>query len=100
VIIRGGETLSSREIEDYLSSHPGVREAAVVGMKDERYGERICAFVRLAAPGAFTVGDAATHFRALGVAKHKTPEKVVVVDDFPRTAAGKIRKEQLRASLR
>lgn len=100
VIIRGGETLSSREIEDHLCSELRVREAAVVGMKDERYGERICAFVRLAAPGTFTVEDAAAHFRARGVAKHKTPEKVVVVDDFPRTPAGKIRKEQLRASLR
>lgn len=99
VIIRGGETLSSREIEDYLSGMPQVREAAVVGWKDERYGERIAAFLRVQPGASVSIADAAAYFRAIGVAKHKTPERIEIVDDFPRTPTGKIRKDRLRTSL-
>jgi len=97
IIIRGGENLSSLEIEDLLQRHPAVSEAAAVGMPDPRYGERVCAFVILA-PGAEAPGlpDLVAHFTALGAAKQKTPERVVVVDEFPRTAAGKVKKNELR----
>ena len=100
IIIRGGENLSSLEIEDLLQRHPAVVEAAAVGYPDERYGERVCAFVILA-PGceAPTIAELIAHFGQLGAAKQKTPEKVVVVDDFPRTAAGKVKKNELRRGL-
>jgi len=100
IIIRGGENLSSLEIEDLLQRHPAVAEAAAVGYPDERYGERVCAFV-LASPDtqAPSVADLLQHFTQLGAAKQKTPERVVEVDTFPRTAAGKIKKAELRKRL-
>ena len=100
IIIRGGENLSSLEIEDLLHRHPAVAEAAAVGIPDARYGERVCAFV-IPAPGceAPTVDDLVEHFAREGAARQKTPERVVVVEDFPRTAAGKIKKNELRQEL-
>ncbi|MEE2662500.1 MAG: AMP-binding protein [Myxococcota bacterium] len=100
IIIRGGENLSSLEIEDLLQRHPAVAEAAAVGFPDPRYGERVCAFV-VPTPGEQvpTVAQLGSHFAQLGVARQKTPEKVVEVDDFPRTAAGKVKKNELRKLL-
>lgn len=99
VIIRGGETLSSREIEDHVAAMKGVAEVAAVGMADERMGERICAFLRLSGDARIDIADIDAHFRERGVARFKTPEKVVIVDDFPRTASGKVQKNLLRQSL-
>ena len=100
IIIRGGENLSSLEIEDLLQRHPAVAEAAAVGLPDPRYGERVCAFLILTS-GASEPGipDLIAHFAALGAAKQKTPERVVVVEDFPRTAAGKVKKNELRSQF-
>jgi acyl-CoA synthetase (AMP-forming)/AMP-acid ligase II len=100
VIIRGGENISSREVEELLLTLPGVREAAAVGYPDERLGERICAFL-IAGPGVSVdvpMVDAA--FRAAGVARQKTPERIVMADDLPRTAACKVKKAELRQRLR
>jgi len=100
IIIRGGENLSSLEIEDLVRRHPSVAEAAAVGMEDPRYGGRVCIFVRPAEGAqAPTVAALADHFAQLGAAKQKTPEKVVAVADFPRTASGKIKKVELRQQL-
>jgi len=100
IIIRGGENLSSKEIEDVLARHPAVAEAAVVGMPDPLYGERACAFVILA-PGAAPIGleEVRAHFVTAGVAKQKTPERVEVVAELPRTPAGKVKKFELRKRL-
>ncbi|MCY4035931.1 MAG: AMP-binding protein [bacterium] len=100
IIIRGGENLSSLEIEDLVRRHPSVAEAAAVGMPDQRYGERVCVFVKPTADGhAPSVAALADHFAQLGVAKQKTPEKVMEVADFPRTASGKVKKSELRKQL-
>ena len=100
IIIRGGENLSSLEIEDLLQRHPAVAEAAAVGLPDPRYGERVCAFVILSSGAvAPRIPDLIAHFAALGAAKQKTPERIVVVEDFPRTAAGKVKKNELREQL-
>jgi acyl-CoA synthetase (AMP-forming)/AMP-acid ligase II len=100
LIIRGGENLSSLEIENLLQCHPAIAEAAAVGYPDERYGERVCAFVVPAAgheaPG---IPELIVHFEELGVAKQKTPERIVSVAEFPRTASGKIKKNELRERL-
>lgn len=100
VIIRGGENLSSVEIENLLMRHASIAEAAAVGMSDPRYGERVCAFV-VAAPGCAAPGldDLRIHFDALGVARQKTPEKLVLVSEMPRTASGKVKKHELRKQL-
>ena len=100
IIIRGGENISAKEIEDVLHTHPAVREAAVVSMPHERLGEGVCAFL-IRDPSELetselSVGDLQALFLEAGLARQKWPEKVVLVDDFERTASGKIRKDLLR----
>ncbi len=99
VIIRGGENISVREVEELLRRHPAVRDVAVVPRSHDRYGEQVWAFVRTQGNQQLTVDDVRKHFRDLGVARQKTPEGVVVVEEFPRTPAGKISKRDLRESL-
>lgn len=98
LIIRGGENISAREIEDVLHAHPAVREAAVVAMPHERLGEGVCAYVILAADADAAL--LAAHVGASGLARQKIPERFCFVDELPRTASGKIRKDQLRALAR
>jgi len=99
IVIRGGENISSQEVERVLATHPAVREAAVVAMPDARYGEKVCAFV-IAQPGlSLALGEVQRHFGAAGVARQKTPEALFVVDELPRTASGKVRKADLRQRL-
>jgi cyclohexanecarboxylate-CoA ligase len=98
VIIRGGENISAAEVEAVLESHPAIRHAAAVGVPDQRLGERVCAFV--ASDEQFDVADALTWFEKCGIAKFKTPEVVVRVDDLPTLAAGKIDRAALRERAR
>lgn len=98
IIIRGGENISSKEVEDLLITHPAVADVAVIPAPDPVLGERVCAVV-VARPGhAFDVETARAHFAAAGTARQKTPEVVVLVDELPRTASGKVRKDMLRAA--
>jgi cyclohexanecarboxylate-CoA ligase len=99
IIIRGGENISVREIEEILLEHPDVREAAVVPRTHEKYGEQVWAFMETVGHKPLTLSDVQQHFTALGVARQKIPEGVVVVDEFPRTAAGKVSKRDLRATF-
>ncbi|MEL0210031.1 MAG: cyclohexanecarboxylate-CoA ligase, partial [Novosphingobium sp.] len=98
LIIRGGENISAKEIEDVLHSHPGVREAAVVAMPHERLGEGVCAYLILS--GEVDAGALVAHVGASGMAKQKIPERFEFVSDFPRTASGKVRKDVLRTMIR
>jgi cyclohexanecarboxylate-CoA ligase len=100
IIIRGGENISAREVEDALATHPAVSEVAVCAAPDELWGEHVCAFVRPAPGSAPDLAGLAAHVLEAGLASHKVPAQLVVVDDFPRTSAGKIRKQELRALLR
>ena len=97
LIIRGGENISAREIEDVLHAHPAVREAAVVAMPHARLGEGICAYV--IAEGAVSAAELAAHVAASGLARQKIPEHFEFVGDLPRTPSGKIRKDVLRAEI-
>ncbi len=101
VIIRGGENISAAEVEGALMAVPGVAEIAVVAAPDERLGEHACAVVRML-PGSepVTLETLAAHLDEIGLARQKWPEELRVVDDFPRTASGKIRKVDLRSRLR
>jgi acyl-CoA synthetase (AMP-forming)/AMP-acid ligase II len=99
IIIRGGENLSSKEIEDVLARHPAVEETAVIPWPDEVYGERVGAFIRLRPGVALDLAGVQAHFRGEGVAIQKTPERIVIVDDFPRTPFGKILKRELRLRI-
>ncbi|TXI07823.1 MAG: cyclohexanecarboxylate-CoA ligase, partial [Novosphingobium sp.] len=98
LIIRGGENISAKEIEDVLHTHPAVKEAAIVAMPHDRLGEGVCAYVILA--GAAETGDLVAHVSASGLARQKIPERFEFVSDFPRTASGKVRKDMLRAMVR
>jgi acyl-CoA synthetase len=98
LIIRGGENISAKEIEDVLHTHPSVREATVIAMPHDRLGEGICAYIVLSGQAdAFALG---AHVQASGLAKQKIPERFEFVTDFPRTASGKIRKDVLRAEVK
>lgn len=99
IIVRGGENISSKEVEDVLGSHPAIAEAAAVGAADDTYGERVCAFVVVNAGQRFGLDDAAQLFADRGLARQKTPERIVVVSELPRTASGKVQKHLLRAQM-
>jgi acyl-CoA synthetase len=101
IIIRGGENVSPAEVEQALQTLPGVAEIAVVGAPDPRLGERACAIVRML-PGAapVTLAEVTAHLSGVGLARPKWPEELRCVEDFPRTASGKVRKVDLRAWLR
>ena len=101
VIIRGGENISALEVEELLLRLPGVSEVAVVAAPDARLGEHVCAFLRLA-DGAAPPELPATreHLGRAGLARQKWPEELRVIEEFPRTASGKIQKYMLRDRLR
>ncbi len=88
VIIRGGENISAAEIEAVLELHPDIRQAAVVGYPDDRFGQRVCAFV--VAAGVFDLVACQAWMKSRGVTRFKWPERVVQVDALPLLAAGKI----------
>jgi fatty-acyl-CoA synthase len=95
LIIRGGENIAPREIEEFLYGHPDVVDVQVVGVPDARFGEEVCAFVR-ARPGAQLDADAVRTFCAGRIAHYKVPRYVLSIDDFPMTVTGKIQKYKLR----
>jgi cyclohexanecarboxylate-CoA ligase len=97
VIIRGGENISTAEVEHELEAHPDVRQAVVVGYPDDLMGERVAAFV-VAAP-SFDVEAARAWFETRGVARFKTPERVIVVGALPTLPTGKPDRDALRARL-
>ncbi len=100
IIIRGGEKVSSAEVEECLLRMPGVAEVAVVPAPDARLGEHGCAFLRpLAGAAAPDLAALRAHLARIGLAKQKWPEEVRAVEDFPRTPSGKIKKFALRAAL-
>jgi len=100
VIIRKGENISAKEVEDLLAAHPAVREVAVVGLPDELLGERACAVVVPADPATPPTLAALTDFlRAQGLMVQKLPEQLAIVDALPRNAIGKVVKADLRSRL-
>ena len=100
IIVRGGENISSREVEDILLQHPRIHDACVVSMPDERLGERSCAYVVLKPPHhSLSLESVVAFFSRKRVAKYNYPEHLVIVDKLPRTAAGKIQKYQLRQDI-
>ncbi|MGK2287128.1 AMP-binding protein [Pedomonas sp. V897] len=99
LIIRGGENISAKEIEDALHLHPDVEEAAVVAMPHARLGEGICAYIIPRVGRRPDMASITAHMATTGLAKQKYPEHVELVDSFPRTASGKIKKDILRKMI-
>ena len=97
MVIRGGENIYPREIEEFLYTHPDVVDAQVIGVPDAKYGEELMAWVRLS-PGANELTAESLRAFADGkLARHKIPRYVHVVDEFPMTVTGKVRKVEMRA---
>jgi len=96
LIIRGGENISSKEVEDLLMEHPAVADAAAIAAPDARLGEVVGAFVVLRPGATLDLADVARWFAAAGVATQKTPERLEVVDQLPRGPGGKVLKVELR----
>ena len=99
IIIRNGENISPKEVEDILVTHPGIAEIAIVGIPDPRTGERACATVVPAEPPGPDVSELKSFLAARGVATFKVPEQVRIVDALPKNDAGKVLKHVLRAEL-
>ena len=95
MIIRGGENIYPKEIEDFIYTHPKVSDVQVIGVPDKQYGEEIMACVVLK-PGETMTEEELKEFVATHMAKHKTPRYVAFVDSFPLNAAGKILKYKMR----
>ncbi|PJE22880.1 MAG: cyclohexanecarboxylate-CoA ligase [Mycobacterium sp.] len=99
IIIRNGENISPKEVEDVLANHPGIAEVAIVGLPDERTGERACAVVVPTATPGPDVKNLLDFLGASGVARFKAPEQVVIWGDLPKNDAGKVLKHQIKAAL-
>ncbi len=95
MIIRGGENIYPREIEEFLYTHPDVADAQVIGVPSARYGEEVAAWV-MPKPGAILDGDALTAFCRGAIASYKIPRHWKIVDAFPMTVTGKIQKYRMR----
>ena len=100
IVIRGGLNISARELEDLLIDHPSVQEVAVVGMPDQRLGEKVCAYiVPVAGNRTPSLEDVVVFLRSKKVSTPKLPQRLEVVDAFPVTATGKIKKHELRDDI-
>lgn len=95
MIIRGGENIYPREIEEFLYTHPAVKDVQVVGVPDKVYGEEIAAFIILK-DGCYASEEEIKEFVKANLSRHKTPRYVVFVSEFPTTANGKVQKYKLR----
>jgi fatty-acyl-CoA synthase len=96
LVIRGGENISPREIEEFLYSHPDIDDVAVIGVPDDRYGEELVAWVQLKAGRPPLDAEAVRAFCTGRIAHNKIPRYVRVVDGFPMTVTGKVRKVEMR----
>ena len=100
IVIRGGMNISAREVEEHLLGHPAIANVAVVGMPDERLGEKVCAYVVLADDSAtLTLDDVTAYLREHKVATQKLPERLEFSPALPMTATGKIQKHLLRSEI-
>jgi acyl-CoA synthetase (AMP-forming)/AMP-acid ligase II len=99
VIIRNGENIAPKEVEDILIDHPGIAEIAVVGLPDPRTGERACAVIVPTDQPRPDVASLRSFLQAHGVATFKSPEQVVIWEQLPRNDAGKVLKHQIQAAL-
>ena len=96
MVIRGGENIYPREIEEFLYTHPDIEDVQVVGVPDAKYGEELCAWLRMR-PGTTPLDAAGVRAYADGrLAHYKIPRYVMVVEEFPMTVTGKVRKVEMR----
>jgi fatty-acyl-CoA synthase len=95
MIIRGGENIYPREIEEFLYGHPAIADVQIIGVPDPKYGEEICAWVRLREGDALTIEELRSYCEGR-IAHYKVPRYLRLADEFPMTVTGKIRKVEMR----
>ncbi|NYI93645.1 cyclohexanecarboxylate-CoA ligase [Amycolatopsis endophytica] len=100
IILRGGENISAKEVEEILGEHPAIREVAVVAMPDEVLTEKACAFVVPRPGAALGLGDVVRYLESTGTARQKFPERLELVESLPKTASGKVQKVILRQMVK
>ena len=98
MIIRGGENLYPREIEEFLYTHPAISDAQVFGVPDDHYGEAVAVWIRLV-EGAELDAEGVRAYCRERIAHHKIPRYVKFVDDFPMTVSGKVQKFRMRQAM-
>jgi cyclohexanecarboxylate-CoA ligase len=99
IIIRGGENIPVIEVENLIHEMPEINEVAIVGMPDDRLGERSCAFVSLHREENLTLADVTEYLEGRNLARNYLPEKLVIIDSMPKTPAGKLQKFRLREMM-
>ena len=97
MVIRGGENVYPREVEEFLYTHPAIEDVQVIGVPDEKYGEELCAWVKLR-PGAELTAEDVRAFCVGKIAHYKVPRYVHFTQDFPMTVTGKVQKFKMRAA--
>ena len=98
-IIRGGKNISAPGVERYVGTHPDVTLAAAVAMPDPVFGEKVCVYAELRPGATLTLEGLITHLRARDVSTESLPERLIVVDEIPRSSGGKVAKGQLRDDI-
>jgi fatty-acyl-CoA synthase len=96
MVIRGGENVYPREIEEFLYTHPDILDAQVIGVPDARYGEELMAWIRLRPDAEPVTAESLRAFCTGKLAHYKIPRYVHLVDEFPMTVTGKVRKVEMR----
>ena len=96
MVIRGGENIYPREVEEFLGTHPDIVDAQVIGVPSEKYGEELMAWLRLRDGAPALTAEAILEFADGKISRHKIPRYVHVVDEFPMTVTGKVRKVEMR----
>lgn len=99
IIVRGGENIPVKDVEDRLYEHPAVEGVAVVAMPDQELQEKGCAYVTVAEGHEFTFDEMVTHLDGQSIATQKYPERLETIEEFPTTASGKIQKHELRTDI-
>ena len=99
-IVRGGKNISAAQVEDAATTHPAVAVAAAVAMPDPVFGEKVCLYTKLVDSQMLDLGELVQHLLAAGVSKELLPERLIVVEELPRSSGGKVAKGSLREDIR
>jgi acyl-CoA synthetase len=99
-VLRGGKNISATQVEDAVATHPAIAVAAAVAMPDPVFGEKVCLYAELVDSSTLDLPELVEHLLALGVSKELLPERLIVVDELPRSSGGKVAKGRLREDIR
>ncbi|MDH6246835.1 class I adenylate-forming enzyme family protein [Mycobacterium sp. OTB74] len=99
-IVRGGKNISANQVEDYVTTHPAVAVVAAVAMPDPVFGEKVCVYAELVGSTTLDLVELCAHLLAQGVSKELLPERLIVLDELPRSSGGKVAKGELREDIR